>query len=86
MLGILYYLIYVIAGLYITDILLSKYKPYERLSMSLAVGTILNVWLPTIVSLITCKFSIFSNITALVLLCAIVAAIYFYNRKHKKIK
>lgn len=85
MLGILYYLIYVIAGLYIGDILLSKYKPYERLSISLAVGTILNVWLPTIVSIITGKFNIFSNIAALALLGSLVAAVYFYNKKHKKV-
>lgn len=85
MLGILYYLIYVVTGIYIGNILFSKYKPYERLSISLAVGTILNVWLPTIASLIIGRFNILSNIIALVLLTVIVVAVYFYNKNHKKI-
>lgn len=85
MLGILYYLIYVVAGLYIGDILFNQYKPYERLSISLAVGTILNVWLPAAVSLIIGKFNMLSNIIALVLLGVIVVVVYFHNRKHKHI-
>ena len=85
MLGILYYLVYVATGLYIGDILFSQYKPYERLSISLAVGTILSVWLPTIISLITGKFNILSNIIGLLLLAVIVFTVYFYNKKNKKI-
>ncbi len=83
MLGILYYLIYVIAGLYIGEILLYQYKAYQRLSVSLAIGTILSVWLPAIVSLITKKFNIFSNILALVILALLAAAAFIYNRKNK---
>ncbi|MEX1377918.1 MAG: hypothetical protein AB1Z23_10685 [Eubacteriales bacterium] len=85
MLGILYYLVYVVSGLYIGDILFNNFKPYERLSISLAIGTILSVWLPAAVSLIKGKFDILSNILALVLLAAILAGVYFYNRKSKKI-
>lgn len=85
MLGILYYLVYIIAGLYVGNILFNPYKPYERLSISLAVGTILNVWLPTIISLVMSRFDYLSNIIALVLLAIILVAVYFYNKNHKNI-
>jgi len=84
MLGILYYLAYVATGLYIGNTLFSQYKPYERLSISLAIGTILNVWLPTIISMILGKFSILSNILALAVLIATTAYAYFYNKKYIK--
>ena len=85
MLGILYYLVYVVSGLYIGNILFEEFKPYERLSVSLAVGTILSVWLPAVVSLITGRFNILANILALALLAAILAAVYLYNRKYKQV-
>ena len=85
MLGILYYLIYVIAGLYIGAILFNQYKPFIRLSISLAAGTILSVWLPAVLSLMLGKFNILANTLALFLLTLIIGIVFIYNRKYKKI-
>ncbi|MBN2879851.1 MAG: hypothetical protein JXN65_09505 [Clostridia bacterium] len=84
MLGILYYLSYVLSGIYVGYVLFSQYRPCEKLSLSLAIGTILSVWLPAIVSIITGRFNIFSNIFALIPLLIIDAAIYIFNKKTKK--
>ncbi len=82
MLAVLYFSVYIAAGIFITRCLLPQKNVVVRVWLGSCLGILLLMWLPAIMAFMV-AFSILGHIIALVLLLALVAAAYYFRDKTK---
>ncbi len=79
--GFLYFIIYLTAGIFISQKLFDAFRPFVRLWLGTTLGTVMLMWLPAVCSIVL-GFNILSHITALVLLGILIVASYISKRKN----
>ena len=84
MVGILYYFIFILAGIIAAMMLFDGFKRHERIVLGLAMGTVLGAWLPAGFSLLLRKFGVLSHVLALIVLLGGLVALWFFRGKRIK--
>ncbi|MCK5129830.1 MAG: hypothetical protein KAQ68_08265 [Clostridiales bacterium] len=80
MIGILYYIAYLICGVLICAMIFDDYKRHQIFVIGLSIGTILCAWLPTAISLLAGYFNETTNIIAILILFIITIILLVKNK------
>ena len=87
MIGILYYIVYLLCGIVIAAIFLNSFKRHHIIIIGLSIGTLLCAWGPAAVSLVFGKFDRLTNLIPFnILAISCIVAIIVQNKKTGLIK
>lgn len=85
MLGYLFFVLYIMAGMWIIRCLLPGFKPLVRLWLGASLGVVLAMWLPALLAFLT-TFNVGGNLLSLVLLLVLMALTYLFREKSQPLK
>ena len=82
MIGFLYFVLFLIGGVFIVRFQLPRRKPLVRIVLGLALGVFLLMWLPVLFAYIL-TFNLLAHLLSLVVLALLVGLSYLFKDKHR---